>query len=198
MRSRLVIPPRQNAVGEDQQIRTDRLGTDRLSSELQDAPYLARAREIGEGAQIDLSFRLCVSSPAPRFSPPPRHGATSTPVQVVKFELGLGRRVRPHGRLPADEIGKQTAGSQVTGASSRHAISAGAGEQHRRLAGTIGTGQYGNGVVERKPEVPDATQVPYANLHQSLVALALAGAQRIPCFVQLRGNLRHACSWCEK
>ena len=137
----VVIPPRQNPVGEDQQIRVNRIGPDLLLSELQDAPYLGRTGEIRDDAQIDLSSGLAVSAPGPRSSPPPDHGTTITPVQVVELELGPGRRVRWHGRLLTDEVREQPAGNENPWAGSRYPVRAGAGEQHCRFAGTIGAGR---------------------------------------------------------
>ena len=191
----VVISPRQNAVGEDKQVRADRLRPDLLSSELQNAAHLGRTGEIREGAQINLSFGLAVPSSAPRPPPSPDHGTTIALVQVMKLELGFGRRVRSHGWLLADEVGEQSAGSEVPRVAPRHAVGAGTGEQHRRLAGSIRAGQNGDGIVEGEPDVLDASQIRDTDFHQCLIALAFARTQRIPHIVEFPVDWRHVGTW---
>ena len=112
----------------------------------------------------DVPLRLALPVAAqeaalPRPAPLPDHGDAVAAVQIVELDLRPLRRVRRHGRLPAGEVGEQSAGREVPRAASGNVAGAGAGEQHRRLAAAVRSGQHGDGVLKRKPEIPDAAQL---------------------------------------
>ena len=184
------VPPRQDAVGEDQEFGAQSPGLELLSSELENAPDLGRVREIGEGAKIDFPLGLPASlashvASAPRLTAPPDHGHPVTAVHVVEFELSPAHRIREISRSPIREIGEQARGRELPRAPAGDTVGARTREKHGGLAAPIRPGQHGYGVLERDPQVLDSPELADPHLGQSVVAMALAGAQRVPDFAEL-------------
>ena len=166
------------------------------AAEPQQAAHLRRVGEVGEGAQIGGPLRLSFAVAAgeassPRPAAPPRHGNPFAPVQVVELDIGLLHRIGRYVLLPAGEVRKQGARGEVACRPSGHVVRAGAGEQHGRLAAAVRSGEDADRIVEREAEVPDAAQLLDADFRQRLVALPLAGAQRVPDLMQLPRHQRH-------
>lgn len=160
------------------------------AAEPQQAAHLGGVGEVGEGAQIDGPLRLSFAVPAgeassPRPAAPPGHGDPFAPVQVVELDIGLLRRIGRYVLLPAGEVRKQGARGEVACRPSGHVVRAGTGEQHGRLAASIGPREHTDRIGERHAQVADAAQIPDADGLQHAPAPVCGRTERTPHFLQL-------------
>lgn len=166
-----------------------------FSSELQDAADFGRVGQVRQRAQVHGPFRLSAvavcEAALPRPAARPGHRNPLAPVPVVKLDGRRPAPVRRHARLPAPEVGEQTAGCEVSRTRLGNVVGAGAGGQHGRFAATVGSGQHRHRILERKAQVPDAAQLPDADFHKRVPTMPVGGAQGVPDVVQLPGDQRH-------